>query len=179
MRHLKIYKSVFIYMTIQCCKMLLDHCAYFKVLGRGTFGKVVLCREKKNQVLQITSVHFEPLLFCFIHLSWYRSSMLFECFCIVCLRQLLHIRLNILWQTTNVSLSSFGRFSEAVCDEDFAQGGDRESGRGKNSVLVSVSSWSRWSTQWQRRECWRAARTLSSSVWGHHQPASTYYHHHN
>ena len=71
------------------------------------------------------------------------------------------------------------RFSEAVCDEDFAQGGDRESGRGKNSVLVSVSSWSRWSTQWRRRGCWRAARTLSSSVWGQHQPASTYYHHHN
>ena len=33
----------------QCISILVA----FKVLGRGTFGKVVLCREKKNQVLHI------------------------------------------------------------------------------------------------------------------------------
>ena len=30
-------------------------------------------------------------------------------------------------------------FSEAVCDEDFAQGGDRESGRGKNFPFLYLS----------------------------------------
>ena len=30
-----------------------------QVLGRGTFGKVVLCREKKNQVLYALLLHFQ------------------------------------------------------------------------------------------------------------------------
>ena len=163
----------------ECCYTMFQktnwlYLVAFKVLGRGTFGKVVLCREKKNQV---------------------QTYLLFSCQDPT--PQKLYLDAFALLPHWSCG------FSEALCDEDLAEGGDRQSGRGEDrdktkqlswkqhlfafSCLTisgkdtpqspsSPSSW-RWSTPWRRRGCWRAAPTPSSSVWGLFSFCSPLFHH--